>query len=61
MQTPSFLRNGPILIEDEQCAETNEKSNLRFLFFELSQKFIENWGDDVIEMTITRKIKIVKI
>ena len=32
-------------MEEVQCAETNEKSIFRFLFFELSWKFIENWGD----------------
>ena len=32
---------------------------LRFLFTELSRKFIENPADDVTKMTITRKIKII--
>ena len=32
-------------MKDVQCAESNEKSIFRFLFFELLGKFIENWGD----------------
>ena len=41
----------PVLMDDAQCNETNEKSVFRFLFFELSWKFIENWGDDITKMT----------
>ena len=41
----------PVLMDDAQCNETNEKSVFRFLFFELSWKFIENWGDDITTMT----------
>ena len=45
MQTPSPLNFYQVLMEDAQYAETNEKSIFRFLFFDLSWKFIENWGD----------------
>ena len=42
----SFKR-GQIYIKDAQCAETNEKSILRFLFFQLwsilYSKLIEKW------------------
>ena len=38
-------------MNDAERAEMNEKSILRFLFFELSWKFIENWGDLSIKMT----------
>ena len=51
-------------IKDAECAETNEKlifQFLRFLFFELPRKFIENWSDLNTKMTTTRKIKIGKI
>ena len=64
MQTPTPrppLSFDPIFMEDAQCAETNEKSIFPFLFFELSGKFIENWGDLSTRMTTTRKIKIGKI
>ena len=48
MQTPfpSPLRNGPILIEDAQSAESDEKTIFWFLFFAkwsiLCWKFLEN-------------------
>ena len=51
MQTPAPLSFDPIFMDDAQCAETNEKSIFRFLFFKLSWKFFENWGDDVTKMT----------
>ena len=55
MQTPTPpLRNGQIFMKYAECAELNEKRNilyLRFLFSELSRKFIENWGGDVTKMT----------
>ena len=35
----------PTAMKDAQCAETNEKFISRFLFLELSWKFIENWSD----------------
>ena len=35
MQTPPPLRNDQIFMKDAQCAETNEKSIFRFLFYEL--------------------------
>ena len=34
--TPSPLIFNPVFMDDAQCAETNEKSIFRFLFFELS-------------------------
>ena len=33
------------------------KINLQLLFFEYREKFIENWGDYVTRMTITREKK----
>ena len=62
-QTP-HLSFDPVFMDDAQCAETNENSIFRFfryLFFKLSWKFIENWGDLSTKMTITRKIKIGNI
>ena len=50
-----------VFMKDAECAETNEKSIFRLLFFELSWKFIEKWGDLRTKMTITRKMKIGKI
>ena len=35
MQTLPQLSFDPIFMEDAQCAETNEKSIFRFLFFKL--------------------------
>ena len=59
MQTPPpFLSFDPTVMKDAQCAETNEKSIFQFLFFELSWKFMENWGHLSTKMTITQKIKI---
>ena len=63
MQTPSPRSFEPIFIDDEDCAEWNEKRNIFFsYFFFLSyhEKFIENWGDDVTKMTVTRKKKSEK-
>ena len=37
------LSFAPIFMKDAQCVESNKKSIFRFLFFELSWKFIENW------------------
>ena len=54
IQTSPTLSFAPVLIEDAQCAESNEKSIFRFLFSELSGKFIENWGVLNTKMTITR-------
>ena len=62
MQTlPPSLRNSQIYMKDANCAETNEKSIFRFLFFELWWKFIQNWGDSGSKMTITWIIKIGKL
>ena len=58
---PPPLSFDPVFMEDAQCAETNEKLIFRFIFFELSWKFIENWGDLSTKMTIAREIKIGKI
>ena len=38
-----YLSFAPIFMKDAQCPESNKKSIFRFLFFELSWKFIENW------------------
>ena len=48
------LRFTPVLMKDAQCAESNENWIFLFfwiLFFELSWKFIENWGDLSTKMT----------
>ena len=58
---PSPLSFYPIFMGDAECAETNEKSIFRFLFYELSWKFIENWVIFSTKMTITPKIKIGNI
>ena len=53
-----ILRCGQIYMKDAESVESKEKYNFRFfwfLFFELSWKFIENWGDLSTKMTITRK------
>ena len=36
-------------MEDAQCAETNKKRFYDFYFSSYHEKFIENWGDDVIK------------
>ena len=56
MQTTS-LSFDPVFMDDAQCAKTNEKSIFRFLFFELSWKFNENWGGLSTKMTKTRKMQ----
>ena len=51
-------------MKDAECAEKNGEYSLkilRFLFYELSRKLIENQGDDVTKMTIIQKIKKVNI
>ena len=50
-RTPPHLRFDLVFLKYAQCAEYNEKRNtilLRFLFFELSWKFIETWCDDAL-------------
>ena len=57
---PIPLSFAPIFMKDAQCW-IEWKNNFPILFFELSWKFIENCGEDVTKMTITRKIRIRKI
>ena len=48
MQTPLTLSFAPVLMKDEECAESNEKSILRLfwsLFFEFYWKEFKNWGN----------------
>ena len=65
---PLPLSFHPTFMKDLQCAQTNEKLTIRFLFFELSCKFIENWGDMSAKMTknehhsrntILKKLKMI--
>ena len=42
---PPPLSFDPVFKKDAECAVTNEKLTFRFVFFELSWKFIENLGD----------------
>ena len=55
MQIPPPLRSDGNTMKDAECAEQigkNTKKNVSDFFFELSRKFIENWGDDVTKMTL---------
>ena len=53
------LKSGQTLKLHERCGMcwiiTYNKKILRFVFFELSRNFIENWGDDVTKTTIPQK------
>ena len=55
---PPTLSLAPVLMKDAKCAESNEKSIFRFLFFKLLWKFIKNWRHLSTKKTITPKIKI---
>ena len=57
MQTPS-LRNGKIYMKDAHCAEKNETSIFRFLFFELWLIIYNFWWHTSISKCVTdRKYK----
>ena len=57
---PLSTQFSPVLMKDAECAKSNKKSIFLFLFFELSLKFIENWGDFQYKNDLNSKNKNLK-
>ena len=55
-----FFKSVHIFMKDAECAETNEKSNFRFLFFRVMVNFYSKHPNFWRIFTIIRKIKNLK-